>query len=166
MPKQYREIAAERQGKTELICVRTLSKDNIDDVWRLEQICFPEDPWSKNMFESELDNPLSVFLAAYDEESNELAAYGGVWLMYDIGNITNIAVNPSYRGEGIGRELLRLLEKLCRERGMNEITLEVREKNEPAKNLYLSEGYEECGLRKGYYRDRESAVIMTKKLKG
>ncbi len=149
-----------------MICVRTLSEDDIDAVWELEQICFPDDPWSRSMFESELDNSLSVFLTAFDEETGELAAYGGMWLMYDSGNITNIAVRPSYRREGIGRRILRLLEKICRERGMEEITLEVRSKNEAAQCLYSSEEFEICGLRKGYYRNHEDAVIMTKKLKG
>ena len=59
-----------------MICVRTLSEGDIDAVWELEQICFPDDPWSRSMFESELDNSLSVFLTAFDEETGELAAYG------------------------------------------------------------------------------------------
>lgn len=149
-----------------MIYVQILKEEYIATVWRLEKECFPDDPWSREMFESELNNPLSVFLTAVDDESDEVVGYGGVLFMYDTGHITNIAVGHAYRRKGIGRCILRLLTDVCRKCSMAEITLEVRSKNEKAKNLYLSEGFEVCGHRKRYYRDREDAVIMTKKLEG
>lgn len=147
-----------------MIHVRLLTDSDIDAVWRLEEECFADDPWSREMFEKELENPLSVFLIAEDEDARELVGYGGVWFMYDSANITNIAVKPDFRREGIGKYLLELLIKISRENKMNEITLEVRASNEAAKKLYESEGFDICGLRKRYYRNREDALIMTKEL--
>ncbi len=147
-----------------MIQLQLLSKEQLEELFYLEQRCFPEDPWSKSMFESELSNPLSVFVTAVDEETGALIGYGGVWLMYDAGNITNIAVHPDYRREGIGRRILELLTQICREKGMETITLEVRESNSSAQQLYLAEGFALCGRRKRYYQGTEDALIMTKEL--
>lgn len=145
-----------------MIRIETLTSTTLDEVFELEQICFPDDPWGKMSFENELDNPRSVFLVAIDEEKNKVVAYGGVWIVYDMGEITNIAVHPDYRREGIGKNILKLLTDICRENNMLGITLEVRESNTGAKALYQNEGFVVCGLRKRYYQGIEDAIIMTK----
>ena len=52
-----------------MIRLELLSKDNLECVWELEKICF-DDPWTIGMFESEIDNDISVFMVAVDEETN------------------------------------------------------------------------------------------------
>lgn len=144
-----------------MIKIHLLEKKDIDEIVQLENICFPEDPWSQLSFETEVENPLSVFVVARDEGTEKIIGYGGIWLMYDVADITNIAVHPDYRGEGIGRKLLQLLIKIAREKRMSAITLEVRESNIPAQRLYESAGFEHCGIRKRYYQGKEDARIMT-----
>lgn len=144
-----------------MIRMETLSLKTLDEVYELEQKCFPDDPWGRLSFENELENSLSVFLVAIDEEKQKVVAYGGVWLVYDIGEITNIAVHPDYRREGIGKRILSLLIDVCKEKDMSGITLEVRESNTAAKQLYQNEGFVCCGLRKKYYQGIEDAIIMT-----
>ena len=148
-----------------MICVDLLKKSDIDEVLALENLCFPKDPWSRLSFENELENPLSVFFVARDEETGRMMGYGGIWLMYDIADITNIAVHPDYRREGIGRKLLQLLIQIAREKGMVAITLEVRKSNLPAQKLYESTGFVHCGVRRRYYQGIEDAQIMTLELK-
>ncbi len=148
-----------------MIQISILTSDMLDEVLKLEQICFPDDPWGRLSFENELTNPLSVFLVAKDDETNTVIGYGGVWFMYDAGNITNIAVHPQYRREGIGSNILALLTDICIENSMDTITLEVRESNLPAKALYESKGFSVCGIRKRYYQGKEDALIMTKELR-
>ena len=89
-----------------MILIRLLEASDIDEIIQLEKLCFPEDPWSRLSFETELDNPLSVFFVAVDEESGKMMGYGGMWLMHDIADITNIAIHPEYRREGIGKNIL------------------------------------------------------------
>ncbi|MBO5364601.1 MAG: ribosomal protein S18-alanine N-acetyltransferase [Clostridia bacterium] len=148
-----------------MIFIELLKESDIDEILKLEELCFPEDPWSRLSFEKELDNPLSVFFVARDEETGKMIGYGGIWLMYDIADITNIAVHPDYRQEGIGRELLQLLVRIAEEKKMTAITLEVRESNLPAQKLYESAGFIHCGTRKRYYQGIEDAKIMTLELK-
>ncbi len=148
-----------------MIVINLLKQSDIDEILPLEELCFPSDSWSRSSFENEVDNPLSVFFVARDDESGAMIGYGGVWLMYDVADITNIAVHPDYRREGIGRELLQLLIRIAREKMMTSITLEVRESNLPAQKLYESVGFVHCGTRKRYYQGIEDARIMTLELK-
>ncbi|MEE1014233.1 MAG: ribosomal protein S18-alanine N-acetyltransferase [Clostridia bacterium] len=147
-----------------MIQIGFLTEEALDEVLALERICFPDDPWSRMSFENELTNPLSVFLTATDDATGSVIGYGGVWLMYDAGNITNIAIHPDYRREGIAARLLTLLTDICMDKGMETITLEVRESNLPARKLYETSGFSVCGLRKKYYQGKEDALIMTKEL--
>lgn len=148
-----------------MIRFEILSKENIKDVWELEKLCF-DDPWTLNSFEAELNNNISEYIVAIDEETGTVAGYGGVWFMYDCADITNIAVAPKMRRGGLGEKILTLLTDISKERGMMSITLEVRASNEPAIALYKKCGFVECGLRKRYYQGNEDALLMSKTLGG
>ncbi len=147
-----------------MISFEMLSDKNVVDVWMLEKRCFI-DPWTIKMFTDELDNKISVYIVARDDQTNSIVAYGGMWLIYDCADITNIAVAPEYRREGLGGRILELLEKIASEHNMTALSLEVRESNLPAIALYQKYGFLKNGLRKGYYKDNENAVLMTKNLK-
>ena len=140
-----------------------LSKDNIVEIWELEKICF-DDPWSYNSFERELDNNISVYIVARAVETRKVVGYGGIWLMYDYADITNIAVSPESRRCGLGGKILQLLIDISREKNMESINLEVRASNIPAIRLYEKYGFSQNGLRKRYYKGKEDAVLMTKTL--
>ena len=70
-----------------MISFEMLSEDNVNEVWELEKRCF-DDPWELKAFTSELENKISVYFAARDEESGRIVGYAGVWLMYDCADIT------------------------------------------------------------------------------
>ncbi len=126
----------------------------------LDEICFTV-PWSRNDFEKELrGNPLALYIVAC--EGPNMIGYAGVWCIVDEGHITNIAVHPDHRREGIGRKFLALLIAEAEKRsGTTKFTLEVRVSNEAAINLYEEAGFREAGRRKNYYSDnKEDAAIM------
>lgn len=142
-----------------------LSEKNVREIWEAETVCFPDDPWTLNMFLAEINNKISVYIAARDTETGKIVAYGGIWMMYDMADITNIAVIPEYRREGLGSRVLDLLNDIAKEHNMTALTLEVRESNVSAIVLYEKHGFERNGLRKNYYKNKENAVLMIKKLK-
>ena len=141
-----------------------LAAENIDEVFELEKLCFPDDPWGRVSFENEVDNPHSIFVTATDDKTEHIVGYGGVWLVCDNGDITNIAVHPDYRREGIGKKILDVMTDICKEKQISSITLEVRDGNLPAYNLYRKEGFVVNGRRKKYYKGIDDAILMIKEL--
>lgn len=141
------------------IIIREMIEEDIDQVLEIEKEAF-ETPWSREAFVLELvKNQLARYIVA--EKDGKIVGYGGLWLILDEGHITNIAVSSSYRGQGIGNLLVERLIEICEERGINNMTLEVRKSNLVAQSLYKKYDFIDCGIRKGYYTDtKEDAVIM------
>ena len=77
------------------------------------------------------------------------------------GEIYRIATRPEYRRRGIAYRLLDYAVKCERGDGVENIFLEVREQNLPARKLYTAYGFKECGMRKNYYKNpSDNAIIM------
>jgi [ribosomal protein S18]-alanine N-acetyltransferase len=95
------------------------------------------------------------------EKSERLVGYSGVWLMVDEAHITSIAVDPRYRGLGVGELLLLGVFDVALGMGAQYVTLEVRLSNSLAQNLYRKYTFKETGVRRRYYSDNnEDALIM------
>ena len=138
-----------------------MNGDHLDQVAELERICFSM-PWSRNMLAEELDNALSAFLVALDEEEN-VVGYAGLQVILDEGYIANIAVRPDRRRQGIAGKLLQVFLDFAQGNRLAFLSLEVRASNYDAIALYGSRGFRSVGRRKNYYEHpREDALIMTK----
>jgi len=143
------------------LCLREMQLDDVAMVMEVEVLSFPT-PWSQAAFLSELltNSYAHYFVAAVGAR---VVGYGGMWLIIDEAHITNIAVHPEYRSRKIGEALLLCLMGKAKELGAIAMTLEVREKNAVAQNLYRKHGFVPRGIRRGYYNDTgEDAVIMWK----
>lgn len=139
--------------------IRPMRLKDVDAVTAIEEATFAR-PWSRESFRQEKTrNAAARYLVA--EENGEIIGYAGAWIILDESHVTNIAVREDCRGRGIGRaltaELLRTLSSL----GASYATLEVRESNGRARNLYQSLGFVSVGRRKRYYEDNnEDAFLM------
>ena len=139
--------------------LKKMGTEHIEQIAVLEKECFSE-PWSENALAEELSNENSHFLVAV---SDEVMGYIGVQEICGEAYITNVAVFGKYRKSGIGRALLNAACDGAKGRKCEFITLEVRESNAPAINLYESEGFEKAGIRKNFYSSpTENGVIYTK----
>ena len=138
-----------------------MTSEHLDEVAELERICFSA-PWSRNMLAEELDNALSALLVALDD-SDRVVGYAGVQVILDEGYITNVAVRPECRRQGIAGKLLDVFLNFAEGNKLAFLTLEVRESNHPAIILYGTRGFRSVGRRRNYYEHpREDAIIMTK----
>ena len=138
-----------------------MTADHLDEVAELERICFTT-PWSRNMLAEELDNYLSAFLVALDD-NDKVAGYAGLQAVLDEGYITNVAVRPDCRRQGIAGKLLQVFLDFAKGNHLAFLSLEVRASNYDAIALYGSRGFRSVGRRKNYYEHpREDAIIMTK----
>lgn len=84
-------------------------------------------------------------------------------LIYDRMEIDNVFVEELHRQKGIGTKLMSYLVFLAIEHHVVNITLEVRQSNEIARNLYKKFGFREVALRKFYYGD-EDGILMEKQV--
>lgn len=140
-----------------------LVHEHLSQAAEIERLCF-SDPWSEKMLAEHLANPCSLTLAAVDGVGR-LLGYVGLLAVVDEGYITNVAVRPDCRRQGVASSLLQALEARGRARNLTFLTLEVRQSNAPARALYEKLGYLQAGLRRNYYENpREDAIIMTKTL--
>ena len=114
------------------------------------------------MLAEELDNYLSAFLVALDDQGR-VVGYAGLQAVLDEGYITNVAVRPDCRRQGIAGKLLQVFLDFAEGNKLAFLSLEVRASNYPAIALYGSRGFRGVGRRKNYYEHpREDAIIMTK----
>lgn len=140
--------------------VRRATIEDAKEIFAIEMECFSV-PWSLDSIETELLNE-DKKLYYVIEDANGVVGYAGAWLVYDEGQITNIAIRPSARRQGFGAKLTSALIEECFKRGMHEIFLEVRIFNLSALSLYRKLGFTVKGMRKNYYSEpKEDAYIMS-----
>lgn len=140
--------------------VRRATIEDAKEIFAIEMECFSV-PWSLDSIETELLNE-DKKLYYVVEDANGVVGYAGAWLVYDEGQITNIAICPSARRQGFGAKLTSALIEECFKRGMHEIFLEVRISNLFALSLYRQLGFTVKGMRKNYYSEpKEDAYIMS-----
>ena len=108
---------------------------------------------------------MHIFIAAFND-SGRVLGYVGMMYVLDEGYISNVAVSPECRRLGIADKLIESLIKRANERNLSFVTLEVRESNLPAIELYRKFGFSDVGMRRYYYnRPTENAILMTKFLR-
>jgi len=132
-----------------------VSEADLDALAEIEKKCIP-DPWSINSFRAEFAAKGSVFLAA--RQDGVICGFVTASTVLDEVCISNVAVLPEYRKQGIAEALVREQMK----NKMSFITLEVRESNLKAISLYTKCGFKNVGIRPNFYTDpTENAIIMT-----
>lgn len=139
-----------------------MNADHLEELEKLERICFAR-PWSRKMLAEELENQCAAFLVAQDSITQQVMGYAGLLVMADEGYITNVAVFPEFRRQGVAAKLIAVFENFARGNKLAFLTLEVRPSNTAAIALYKGFGFEEVGRRKNYYDlPKEDALILTK----
>ena len=133
--------------------IRRLAYADLPQAIAIERRSFPT-PWSLAMFVLELSKPSGICLAALSDDRIVgylvCSRYDTVW------HVMNVAVDPSLRRRGIATALLERVD------GPDaQLTLEVRQSNDVAIELYRRFGFRAVGTRRRYYQDNgEDAVIM------
>lgn len=140
-----------------------VTKAHLPQIAALEKQCFAE-PWSLQALELYLGKQAVAFAATAGET---LLGYVGLFLAPGEGQITNLAVFPEYRRQGVAKALLTRLLREAGQRNLSSLSLEVRASNTPAVRLYQSFGFAVAGTRKSFYRHpAEDALVMTLLQKG
>ncbi|ORE88366.1 acetyltransferase [Oceanococcus atlanticus] len=145
--------------------VRAMQADDLDAVTFNEQAAYPF-PWSRGIFEDCLQFGYPSWVA--ESENGDIAGHAVMTLAVGEGHILNVCAHPHFQGMGLGRCLLNTLVDHAEGEAAQRMFLEVRASNHAAIQLYRSAGFEEVGVRRGYYPDddgREDAVVLCRELK-
>ncbi|HOC07206.1 MAG TPA: ribosomal protein S18-alanine N-acetyltransferase [Bacillota bacterium] len=141
------------------ITITAMKPEHLPQVMAIEKKSFPV-PWSEITYYREItENPYANYIVAMVGE--EVVGYAGRWLILDESHITNIAVSPGWRRQGVARKLMEHMLRASLMDGANRMTLEVRRSNTGAQKLYEGFDFSAAGYRRGYYTDNnEDALIM------
>lgn len=137
--------------------VRPMTKADVDAVYLIETQSF-RSPWSKHSLAGELKNRVAHYVVM--ERDGEVIGYCGMWVLFEEAHITNIAIRPDHRGNGYGKQLLVAAMEHAASFGAEMMTLEVRETNTVAQNMYAQLGFLQQGFRKRYYSDTGEGALL------
>ena len=140
---------------------RLATKDDLDGVLAIEDASF-NNPTTREWYERELNRPDVCFIYVLRIPDHPVAAFCAFWLVADQAHVNNLAVRPELRGRGLGTQLLGGIIAEAAHLGATLVTLEVRESNTPALQLYKGAGFTQAGVRKNYYtKPVEDALILS-----
>ncbi len=140
------------------------TEDQIDEVLDIERASFTN-PWTREMYISELANRTVSFCFLAREDGGRVVAFCSFWRVLDELHINNLAVLPEFRRQGAASALLSHVLAEGAKLGAKRATLEVRRSNEAARLLYEQFGFSIAGVRRGYYTSPvEDALILWRDL--
>jgi [ribosomal protein S18]-alanine N-acetyltransferase len=145
------------------VMIRPMGGLDVADVVAIERASY-QFPWSEGIFR---DCLRVGYVCRVVTVSRAVTAYGVMSFGAGEAHILNLCVSESWRCHGVGRRLLGVLIERASAGGMSEVFLEVRPSNTAAIRLYQAVGFEQVGMRRGYYQavgGREDAVVLRRVL--
>ena len=143
-----------------LLTLEEATLDDLDTILEIEARAYPV-PWSR---EQMIDVFNQKVIRMKLLMNGELIGYAFVSIILDEGHLLHITIDPIHHGKRLGRYLLEHVLQLGDSHQLATIFLEVREGNTPARALYDRIGFNQVGVRKGYYpckiNGREDAIVM------
>ena len=139
--------------------IKKMTSSHIEEIAKLEKECFSS-PWSEDGLKSELDNNFARFFVALCD--GKIVGYIGSHNVLGEVYITNVAVFPEFRRNGVGKMLVEYILDRMKTEKAEFVTLEVRKSNLNAASLYEKCGFQKVGERKNFYeKPTEDAILMT-----
>lgn len=148
-----------------MITYRLATQDDFDAVVSLENECFIN-PYTVEELDYEFNkNPVNKIIVAVSED--KVVGFIDFLITFNSATIMQVCVTKDFRKQGIAKQLLKEMEDAFPkdiDDKVETLTLEVRESNQAAINLYEKDGYETVVIKKHYYKDGENAIYMLKRL--
>jgi ribosomal-protein-alanine N-acetyltransferase len=140
------------------LTLRILTHADLKEIMRIANASFTF-PWSLEGFLCELEREPTENLGVFYEK--RLAGYAFFRVVRPQAHLVNLAVDPLWRRQKLGKTLLDNVLLTLRSKGVEEVWLEVNETNIGAARLYEQTGFKFVGRRKNYYEGKKDALLMT-----
>lgn len=145
-----------------MLSLREMKLNDSVRIAELEQEIFT-DAWTQTGIEETFVQSHSVIVVA--EEDSKIQGYCILYVVLDEAEIARIGVTERVRHGGVGSLILQFGEKICKEKGVERLLLDVREGNLPARKFYEKHGFLVDGIRKNFYDNpKEDGVLMSNSL--
>ena len=154
----YAKVFPDSVGRKELMRLRKMNRSDLPQVVAIEKSSY-DFPWGEDIFRDCLNTRYDCWVC---ELGDAILGYGIMSMAVGEAHLLNLCVAPTEQKQGIGRKLLEHLISIAR-RDAEQMFLEVRPSNVNAIALYDSMGFNEIGVRKGYYEavnGREDALML------
>lgn len=138
--------------------ITNMNSLDLEQISSTLQIEFDEF-WNYNILKSAFQNPNNIVLVAKENET--IIGFSVVNIILDEATIENIVTKKDMRNKHIASNLMEEIIKICKEKSLSSLTLEVNYLNTPAINLYKKFNFQNIGLRKKYYNNTDDAIIMS-----
>ncbi len=139
-------------------------EDDLIRILEVEEASFTN-PWTREMYAWELQNRDVCHIYVVRTAAERVAGFCAFWLIVDEAHINNVAVRPSWRGQGLGTTLMRRVLTEARRLGAVRATLEVRASNQGARRFYEAMSFAVTATRPRYYTNpTEDALILWRDL--
>jgi len=166
MSKEPKSMAASDQSSNRnQISFGTMTAAHIPEIGTIERRNY-DFYWSDGIFK---DCVKSGYVCRLVMQNNDIIGYGVMQIGADEAHVLNVCIDKPWQKKGYARLLLEYLASEAVSLGAYILFLEVRPSNERAVALYQQAGFNEIGLRKGYYDSasgREDALVMALNLPG
>ena len=139
--------------------IRPMHELDVPVVVAIERSAY-QFPWSEGIFR---DCLRVGYFCRVIEVGSDIAGYGIMSIGAGEAHVLNVCVRDDHRGRGLARKVLLCLLDCAHGAGMYEAFLEVRPSNTAAARLYHSLGFQQVGVRRGYYQatnGREDASVL------
>jgi ribosomal-protein-alanine N-acetyltransferase len=137
-----------------------LTRECLDAVVGIEAVSF-QTPWHRLLFEQELAAADALSYVVSDADGRGIVAYACLRIVLNEMHVLKIAVAPSWRRHGVATALMKWCAQLARQKGVDQVSLEVRRSNTAARSFYQKLGFQFVGTRPRYYADTgEDALIL------
>ncbi len=144
--------------------VRDMTYADVEPVAAIEADLHPIDAWSREAFADAVSDARTYLCRVAIDAAVGLLGYAVVSVAADQSDLQNLTVHAEHQRRGIGRRLLVDAMALARQRGAQEVFLEVRHDNAAAVALYEAYGFEVVGRRRSYYARGVDAFVMRTRL--
>jgi [ribosomal protein S18]-alanine N-acetyltransferase len=155
--------SVKREVEFAAIEIRPMHELDVPAIVAIERAAY-QFPWSEGIFR---DCLRVGYVCRVIDVGGTMAGYGIMSIGAGEAHILNVCIADDYRCRGLARRVLAYLLDRARAAGMHEAFLEVRPSNTTAARLYHSMGFEQVGVRRGYYQataGREDAAVLRRLL--
>lgn len=137
--------------------IKKISKNDLDQLVNISLEQFKNESWSKEQYSEAYNDNNYVFFGCFDNE--KLLSFLVANESTDDVNVLMLATSENNKNNGYAKSLIKYLQSYVKKQSKT-LSLEVKENNSPAINLYTKLEFKVVYVRKHYYKDGQNAIIM------